>query len=48
MYLRRSERVFDPLAEKVVRSALATERDRAPVGAAPGDRARGVPEVPAR
>jgi uncharacterized membrane protein (DUF485 family) len=48
MYLRRSERVYDPLAAKVVRSALATERDRASVAAAPGDGAPGVPEVPAR
>lgn len=28
LYLRRSERVYDPLAEKVVRSALANERER--------------------
>jgi uncharacterized membrane protein (DUF485 family) len=30
MYLRRSERVYDPLAEKAVRRAHASERERSP------------------
>lgn len=30
MYLRRAERVYDPLAEKAAQRALATERERSP------------------
>jgi uncharacterized membrane protein (DUF485 family) len=43
MYLRRSERVYDPLAEKVVRRALAGG-ERSPAA----DAVAGTPEVPAR
>ena len=43
MYLRRAERVFDPLAEKVARRALSAEGQRAQAGLA-----RESPEVPAR
>jgi len=32
MYLRRSEKVYDPLREKVVERALRTERERPPAG----------------
>jgi len=31
-YLRRSEKVYDPLREKVVERALRTERERPPAG----------------
>jgi uncharacterized membrane protein (DUF485 family) len=48
MYLRRSERVYDPLAEKVVRRALAKEREPAPVTAQSADGARQARQVPAR
>jgi len=38
MYLRRAERVYDPLAEKAAQRALATERERLPAGSpADGD-----------
>ena len=40
-YLRRAERIYDPLAEKVVRQALATGGDRLPDDDAP--RQPGVP-----
>ena len=30
MYLRRAERVYDPLAEKAAQRALTTERERSP------------------
>jgi uncharacterized membrane protein (DUF485 family) len=43
MYLRRSERVYDPLAEKVVRRALAGG-ERPPAA----DGVRDTPEVPVR
>jgi uncharacterized membrane protein (DUF485 family) len=43
MYLRRAERVFDPLAEKVARRALSAEGQRAQAGLP-----RESPEVPAR
>ena len=33
MYLRRSEKVYDPLAEKARQRALATTRERPPAGA---------------
>jgi uncharacterized membrane protein (DUF485 family) len=46
MYLRRAERVYDPLAERVVRRALAGQREQPP---APGsDRAPAAREVPSR
>jgi len=32
MYLRRSERIYDPLREKVIERALGTERARPPAG----------------
>ena len=32
MYLRRAERVYDPLAEKAAERALRTERERLPAG----------------
>lgn len=32
MYLRRSEKVYDPLAEKARQRALATARERPPAG----------------
>ncbi len=32
MYLRRSERVYDPLREKVIERALRSERERPPAG----------------
>jgi uncharacterized membrane protein (DUF485 family) len=44
MYLRRAERMYDPLAEKVVRRALASAGDRPP----PDDVTRGSSEMTAR
>jgi uncharacterized membrane protein (DUF485 family) len=44
MYLRRAERVYDPLAERVVRRALASTGDRPP----PDDVTRGSSEMTAR
>ncbi|MGH2943805.1 MAG: DUF485 domain-containing protein [Solirubrobacteraceae bacterium] len=44
MYLRRAERVYDPLAEKAARRALAAGQERPPAGSV----APGSPEVPAR
>src|SRR5918997_5821982 len=41
MYLRRSERVYDPLADKVVRGALAAGGERG----APADAVRESPEA---
>lgn len=32
MYLRRSERVYDPLRKKVIQHALQTDRERPPAG----------------
>ena len=52
MYLRRAERVFDPLAEKVVQRALGPLSERAGSGPAEGAPAgnptREPPEVTAR
>jgi uncharacterized membrane protein (DUF485 family) len=48
MYLRRSERVYDPLAEKVIQRALAAGGERSPAPARRDDVVRGAPEVPAR
>jgi uncharacterized membrane protein (DUF485 family) len=44
MYLRRAERVYDPLAERVVRHALASSGDRPP----PDGVTRGSSEMTAR
>jgi uncharacterized membrane protein (DUF485 family) len=44
MYLRRAERVYDPLAEKVVRSALAAPPAESPAAGGTGD----SPEVTVR
>jgi uncharacterized membrane protein (DUF485 family) len=47
MYLRRSERVYDPLADKVVRLALQTQ-PVAPPEPPPGDAASGATRTGAR
>jgi uncharacterized membrane protein (DUF485 family) len=44
MYLRRSERVYDPLAEQAVARALSSQRGRSPAGDDTGE----SPTVPAR
>jgi len=48
MYLRRAERVFDPLAEKVARRALSAEGQRSQAGSAQADGPRESPEASAR
>ena len=45
MYLRRAEKVYDPLAERVVRKALAPERERPPAGSLAANVAREDSEV---
>ena len=47
-YLRRAERVYDPLAEQAVARAFDTRRAGAPAGAAGADATRTSTEVPAR
>jgi uncharacterized membrane protein (DUF485 family) len=37
MYLRRSERVYDPLAETAVARALSSQRERSPAGEDTGE-----------
>jgi len=47
MYLRRAERVYDPLARKVVARALGPEADRARTAvAAPAGAGAGAPDPP--
>ena len=45
MYLRRAEKVYDPLAERVVRQALGPERERPPAGSLADNVAREESEV---
>ncbi len=47
-YLRRSERVYDPLAEQVARRALATEPESPPTGASAGAATGDSSQVSAR
>ncbi len=45
MYLRRSEKVYDPLSERAVQRALATARERPPTAALADNLTREPPEV---
>ena len=45
MYLRRSERVYDPLSDKVVARALQDARERPAIRAVTGDPTAEGPEV---
>ena len=45
MYLRRSEKVYDPLSERAVQRALSTERERLPAGSLADNVTRGSSEV---